>query len=109
LKYFNLDIRKCLELLKTDDINGLTQKEAKARLEKNGENKLEDEKKNARFLIDYDKDLKILGSDIDRKSILVARDNADILGVEDEISFFIKLINIATCLRLLKRYFRMLM
>lgn len=51
---------------------------------------LEDEKKKARFLIDYDKDLKILGSDIDRKSILVARDNADILGVEDEISFFIK-------------------
>ena len=45
MKYFNLDIRKCLELLKTDDINGLTQKEAKARLEKNGENKLEDEKK----------------------------------------------------------------
>lgn len=51
---------------------------------------LEDEKKKARFLIDYDKDLKILGSDIDRKSILVARDNADILGIEDEISFFIK-------------------
>ena len=45
MKYFNLDIIKCLELLKTDDINGLTQKEAKARLEKNGENKLEDEKK----------------------------------------------------------------
>lgn len=51
---------------------------------------LENEKKKARFLIDYDKELKILGSDIDRKSILIARDNADILGVEDEISFFIK-------------------
>lgn len=51
---------------------------------------LENEKKRARFLIDYDKDVKILGSDIDRKSILIARDNAAILGVEDEISFFIK-------------------
>lgn len=51
---------------------------------------LENEKKRARFLIDYDKDVKILGSDIDRKSILIARDNANILGVEDEISFFIK-------------------
>lgn len=51
---------------------------------------LENEKKKARFLIDYDKELKILGSDIDRKSILIARDNAEILGVEDEISFFIK-------------------
>ena len=41
-------------------------------------------------MIDYDRELKILGSDIDRRSILRARDNADILGVEDEISFFIK-------------------
>ena len=46
--------------------------------------------KDARALIDYDRELKILGSDIDRRSILRARDNADILGVEDEISFFIK-------------------
>lgn len=51
---------------------------------------LKNEKNIARALIDYDRDLKILGSDIDRHSILVARDNADILGVDDEISFFIK-------------------
>lgn len=51
---------------------------------------LKNEKNKARALIDYDVNLKILGSDIDRHSILVARDNADILGVEDEISFFIK-------------------
>lgn len=51
---------------------------------------LKNEKNRARALIDYDRELKILGSDIDRRSILRARDNADILGVEDEISFFIK-------------------
>lgn len=51
---------------------------------------LKNEKNKARALIDYDRDLKILGSDIDRQSILIARDNADILGVDDEISFFIK-------------------
>ena len=51
---------------------------------------LKNEKNIARALIDYDRDLKILGSDIDRHSILIARDNADILGVDDEISFFIK-------------------
>jgi len=51
---------------------------------------LKNEKNKARALIDYDRDLKILGSDIDRQSILIARDNADILGVDEEISFFIK-------------------
>ncbi|WP_366930165.1 class I SAM-dependent RNA methyltransferase [Parvimonas sp.] len=51
---------------------------------------LKNEKNIARALIDYDRDLKILGSDMDRHSILIARDNADILGVDDEISFFIK-------------------
>lgn len=44
----------------------------------------------AMAVIDYDRKLRILGSDIDKKSVLRARDNAEILGVEDEISFFIK-------------------
>lgn len=51
---------------------------------------LKSERSKAMALIDYDKPLKILGSDIDKKSILRARDNAELVGVEDEISFFIK-------------------
>lgn len=51
---------------------------------------LKAERSKAMALIDYDKPLRILGSDIDKKSILRARDNAGLLGVEDEISFFIK-------------------
>ena len=53
-------------------------------------NVLKVEKKKAFSVIDYDTELKILGCDIDKRSILRARDNAEILGVEDEISFFMK-------------------
>lgn len=54
------------------------------------EDSYKEERSKAMSLINYDNKLRILGSDIDKKSILRARDNAEILGVEDEISFFIK-------------------
>jgi putative N6-adenine-specific DNA methylase len=44
----------------------------------------------ARSLINHDSKLRIMGSDIDRKSILIARDNLANLGLEEEITFFIK-------------------
>lgn len=44
----------------------------------------------AMSVIDYDTKLRILGSDIDKRSILRARDNAELVGAEDEISFFMK-------------------
>lgn len=40
--------------------------------------------------IKHDTRLKIMGSDIDHKIVLVARDNAANLGLEDDITFFIK-------------------
>lgn len=40
--------------------------------------------------IDFDVKLQILGSDIDHKSVLRARDNAALFGLEDDITFFIK-------------------
>ena len=40
--------------------------------------------------IDNDTRLEILGSDIDKRSILRARDNAANLGLEDDIAFFMK-------------------
>jgi len=44
----------------------------------------------ARNLINHDSKLRIMGSDIDKKSILIARDNLANLGLEEEITFFIK-------------------
>ena len=44
----------------------------------------------ARSLINHDSKLRIMGSDIDNKSILIARDNLANLGLEEEITFFIK-------------------
>lgn len=44
----------------------------------------------ARSLINHDSKLRIMGSDIDKKSILIARDNLANLGLEEEITFFIK-------------------
>ncbi len=48
------------------------------------------ERINARNLINHDSKLRIMGSDIDNKSILIARDNLANLGLEEEITFFIK-------------------
>jgi len=47
-------------------------------------------RKEALKKIDHTSKLNILGSDTDRRSILRARDNAANLGLEDDISFFIK-------------------
>ena len=44
----------------------------------------------ARSLINHDSKLRIMGSDIDNKSILIARDNLANLGLEEEITFFVK-------------------
>ncbi|TFZ39660.1 class I SAM-dependent RNA methyltransferase [Soehngenia longivitae] len=44
----------------------------------------------ARNLINHDSKLRIMGSDIDKKSILIARDNLANLGLEEEITFFVK-------------------
>jgi putative N6-adenine-specific DNA methylase len=44
----------------------------------------------ARNLINHDAKLRIMGSDIDKKSILIARDNLANLGLEEEITFFVK-------------------
>jgi len=41
-------------------------------------------------VIDNDVKLKILGCDIDKRSILRARDNAANLGLEEDIEFFMK-------------------
>lgn len=49
-----------------------------------------DAKKEAFKLIDNDAKLHILGSDIDKRSILRARDNAANFGLEDDIAFFMK-------------------
>ena len=40
--------------------------------------------------IDYDVKLHLLGSDIDKRSILRARDNAEMIGVNEDIQFFMK-------------------
>ena len=47
-------------------------------------------KKEAFSLIDNDTKLQILGCDIDKRSILRARDNAANLGLEEDIAFFMK-------------------
>lgn len=49
-----------------------------------------DVKKAAYSAIDYESKLEILGCDIDKRSILRARDNAANLGLEEDISFFMK-------------------
>ncbi len=48
------------------------------------------EKKAAFGQIDYDRKLYIMGSDIDHRQILTARDNATRIGLEDDITFFVK-------------------
>lgn len=47
-------------------------------------------RKEAFEAIDNETRLDILGCDIDKRSILIARDNAANLGLEDDIAFFIK-------------------
>lgn len=47
-------------------------------------------RKDAFSVIDNDAKLHILGCDIDKRSILRARDNAANLGLEDDIAFFMK-------------------
>ncbi len=49
-----------------------------------------EEKRDAMTKIDNDTQLKILGSDTDKRSMLRARDNAANLGLEDDIEFFMK-------------------
>ncbi len=49
-----------------------------------------EEKIKARKAIDHSVKLNLLGCDIDRRSILRARDNAANIGLEEDISFFIK-------------------
>ncbi len=48
------------------------------------------ERVKARGAIDFSSQLKLLGSDTDKRSILRARDNAANLGLEDDIAFFMK-------------------
>lgn len=48
------------------------------------------EKKKAFAAIDYDTPLYLAGSDIDHRQVLTARDNAARIGLEDDITFFIK-------------------
>ena len=40
--------------------------------------------------IDYDKELEIYGTDISRQAIEIAKSNAEILGLENDIKFFVK-------------------
>ncbi|MDO5718283.1 MAG: class I SAM-dependent RNA methyltransferase [Tissierellia bacterium] len=47
-------------------------------------------KSEAMKMIDHDLKLQILGSDIDKRSILRARDNAANIGLSDDIQFFMK-------------------
>ncbi len=49
-----------------------------------------EEKRKALKSIDHSVKLNLLGSDTDRRSILRARDNAANIGLEEDISFFIK-------------------
>ena len=49
-----------------------------------------EEKRAAFKAIDNESKLELLGSDTDKRSILRARDNAASLGLEDDISFFMK-------------------
>lgn len=49
-----------------------------------------EERKKAFHAIDNDVKLNIMGSDIDKRSLLRSRDNAANLGLEDDISFFMK-------------------
>lgn len=51
---------------------------------------MKEEKKLAYERIDYDKTLKIYGSDIERGAIEIAKDNAELLGLEEDITFFEK-------------------
>jgi len=48
------------------------------------------ERVRARNSVKHDVKLRIMGSDIDKKSILIARDNLANLGLDDEITFFVK-------------------
>lgn len=50
----------------------------------------QDERRKAFKAIRNDIKLDIMGSDIDHKIVLVARDNAENLGLEEDITFFIK-------------------
>ena len=49
-----------------------------------------EERKKAFKAIDNDVRLNIMGSDIDKRSLLRSRDNAENLGLEDDIRFFMK-------------------
>lgn len=53
-------------------------------------NLLKEEKAKCYSEIDYDRKLNILGSDISRKAVDIAKMNAEILGLEEDIRFFTK-------------------
>ena len=55
-----------------------------------GEEVYKSVKQDAMSVIDNDIRLEILGSDIDKRSILRARDNAANIGLSDDIQFFMK-------------------
>ncbi len=55
-----------------------------------GEEVYKNVKQEALSVIDYDIRLEILGSDIDKRSILRSRDNAANIGLSDDIQFFMK-------------------
>lgn len=48
------------------------------------------ERKQALSVIDYDRRLFLFGSDIEHRAVLSARDNAANIGLEEDITFFIK-------------------
>lgn len=54
------------------------------------ESLLKEEKARCYSEIDYDKKLNIIGSDISRKAIEISKSNAEILGLEEDITFFVK-------------------
>lgn len=49
-----------------------------------------EERQDAMSKIDYETELNLIGCDIDRNAILIARENASNLGFEDDIVFFAK-------------------